>query len=128
MNNLASLLQSQGKSDEAEPMYRQALALREKVLGKEHPDTLTSMNNLAGLLEGQGKYDEAEPIYRQTLALMEKVLGKEHPDTLTSMINFAGLLESRGKNDEAEQLLVTPTCAGSDLGIRLSTCRHAQTK
>jgi hypothetical protein len=55
--------------------------LSEKVLGKEHPDTLTSMNNLAFLLQSQGKYDEAEPISRQILALMEKVLGKEHPDT-----------------------------------------------
>lgn len=29
-------------------MSTQALALREKVLGKEHPDTLVSMNNLVG--------------------------------------------------------------------------------
>ena len=32
----------------------------EKVLGKEHPSTLTSMNNLAEVLSRQGKYDEAE--------------------------------------------------------------------
>ena len=32
----------------------------EKVLGKEHPSTLTSMNNLASVLSRQGKYDEAE--------------------------------------------------------------------
>ena len=31
-------------------MHRRALELREKVLGPEHPDTLTSMNNLAELL------------------------------------------------------------------------------
>ena len=36
MNNLASLLKSQGKYEEAEPVYRQTLALREKALGKEH--------------------------------------------------------------------------------------------
>jgi hypothetical protein len=28
-------------------MHRQALGLKEKALGKKHPDTLTSMNNLA---------------------------------------------------------------------------------
>lgn len=51
MNNLAALLESQGKCDEAEPIFQQTLLLREKVLGKEHPDTLASMNNLASLLK-----------------------------------------------------------------------------
>jgi hypothetical protein len=68
--------------------------LREKVLGKEHPGTLTSIHNIALFLQSQGKYDEAEPMYRQTLALREKILGKEHPDTLTSMNTLAGLLQS----------------------------------
>ncbi|KAK4221858.1 hypothetical protein QBC38DRAFT_520909 [Podospora fimiseda] len=34
------------KYEEAEQMHRQALQLREKVLGKEHPSTLTSINDL----------------------------------------------------------------------------------
>lgn len=31
-------------------MYGQELALTERVLGKEYPDTLTSINNLAEIL------------------------------------------------------------------------------
>ena len=34
------------------------------VLGKEHPDTLTSMNNLALVLSQQGKYEQAEEMQR----------------------------------------------------------------
>jgi hypothetical protein len=34
--------------------------LMEKVLGREHPSTLSSMGNLASVLDIQGKYDEAE--------------------------------------------------------------------
>jgi Tetratricopeptide repeat len=49
-----------GKYEEAEQMHRQELELTEKVLGKEHPDTLASMNNLALVLHNQGKYEEAE--------------------------------------------------------------------
>lgn len=41
-------------------MHRQTLATSEKVLGKEHPSTLTTMNNLAGVLGNQGKYEEAD--------------------------------------------------------------------
>jgi tetratricopeptide (TPR) repeat protein len=82
-------------------LYRQALALGEKVLDQEHPGTLTSMSNLASLLMNQGKYDDAEPILRQTLALREKALGQEHPGTLIRMNNLAFLLTSQGKYEEA---------------------------
>jgi hypothetical protein len=40
-------------------LHQQALQLREKVLGKDHPSTLQSMNNLALVLDKQVKYDEA---------------------------------------------------------------------
>nr|CDP26075.1 Putative kinesin light chain [Podospora anserina S mat+] len=93
-----------GKYKEAEQMYRQTLQLSEKVLGKEHPDTLTSMNDLALVLYSQGKYEEAAKIHRQELQLSEKVLGKEHPGTLTSMNNLASVLNSQGKYEEAEQM------------------------
>jgi len=39
---------------------------RERVQGKEHPDTLTSMNNLALVLRHQGKYPEAEQMHRES--------------------------------------------------------------
>ncbi|MCP4347069.1 MAG: CHAT domain-containing protein, partial [Desulfobacterales bacterium] len=81
-----------------------ALQLNENVLGKEHPDTLTSMNNLAGLYKSQGRYGEAEPLYKAALQLRENVLGKEHPDTLTSMNNLAGLYSKQGRYGEAEPL------------------------
>ena len=86
-------------------MHRQTLELREKVLGQEHPDTLTSMNNLAMVLSSQGKYEEAEEMHRQTLELREKVLGKEHPYTLTSMNNLAVVLSSQGKYEEARRCI-----------------------
>lgn len=60
MNNLAGVLSSQGDYAAAEAMHRQTLLLRERVLGKEHPSTLTSMNNLAYVLDKQEKHGEAE--------------------------------------------------------------------
>ena len=50
MNNLATVLWSQGKYEQVEEMYRQTLRSRETVLGKEHPNTLSSMNSLAYML------------------------------------------------------------------------------
>jgi hypothetical protein len=48
--------------------------LRKKVLGLEHPDTLSSMNNLAAALSDQGKHNEAEQMHQQTLELRRKAL------------------------------------------------------
>jgi tetratricopeptide (TPR) repeat protein len=104
MNNLAIVLNKQGKYDEAETMHRQTLAMKEKVLGKEHPDTLTTMNNLALVLNKQGKYEEAETMYRQTLAMKEKALGKEHPSTLLSVYCLAQALAKRDSFVEATTL------------------------
>ena len=43
----------------ARPLYERALAIREKALGPEHPDTGTSISNLALLLKAQSNYTGA---------------------------------------------------------------------
>jgi tetratricopeptide (TPR) repeat protein len=101
MNNLAGVLDRQGKYKEAETMHRQTLAISEKMLMPEHPFRLTSMSNLALVLDSQGKYKEAEAMNRQTLAPREKVLGLEHPDTLMSVYCLAYLLAKQYRVDES---------------------------
>ncbi|KAM6516645.1 hypothetical protein FALCPG4_014823 [Fusarium falciforme] len=93
-----------GRYEEAEQMHRRALDGCEKVLGREHPDTLTSVSNLASVLQSQGKYAEAELMNRRVLEGSEKVLGGEHPDTLTSVNNLGLVLQYQGKYEEAEPM------------------------
>ncbi|NDY74971.1 tetratricopeptide repeat protein, partial [Desulfobacter hydrogenophilus] len=75
--------ESQGKYEEAEPLYQRALKIRETVLGPDHPSVATTLNNLAGLYESQGKYEEAEPLYQRALKIRETVLGPDHPSVAT---------------------------------------------
>lgn len=44
---------AQGKFAEAEPLYKRALAIHEKVLGSEHPGVASLLSNLAELLDSQ---------------------------------------------------------------------------
>ncbi len=104
LNNLAALYKNQGRYAEAEPLYKRALAIYEKKLGPDHPDTGISLNNLAGLYKNQGRYAEAEPLYKRALAIDEKKLGPDHPDTATSLNNLAGLYDGQGRYAEAEPL------------------------
>jgi tetratricopeptide (TPR) repeat protein len=104
MLKLGQCLFSDGRWNEAEMPFMQVMEERKRVLGQEHPSTLTSMNNLAEVLGSQGKYEEAERMQRQVLQLKEKVLGQEHPSTLASMNNLSFLLGRQGKHEEAKTI------------------------
>jgi hypothetical protein len=58
--------------------------VRRRVLGKEHPETLSSANNLATTLAHQAKFAEAEGTLQATLEARRRVLGNTHPQTLAT--------------------------------------------
>jgi len=62
---------------------------RRRVLGVEHPSTLTSMRKLASMYEKQIKWKEAEELEMQVIETSLRVLGTDHPDTLASMTKLA---------------------------------------
>ena len=47
-----------GRYEDAEPLYDEALSIRRRVLGADHPDTAISLNNLAAFVSTQGRYEE----------------------------------------------------------------------
>ena len=50
-----------------------------RVLGEEHPDTLTSMANLALTCLDQGRWKQAEELDVRVMETRKRVLGEEHP-------------------------------------------------
>jgi tetratricopeptide (TPR) repeat protein len=103
-HSVGNAYQERRQYSQAETAYRQALALREKHLGADHPDTAQSLNNLAELYREQGCYSEAEPLYKRSLLIRESQLGIDHPDTAQSLNNLALLYQSQGRYSEAEPL------------------------
>ena len=51
----------------AEPLYHEALEIRNKALGESHPYHAQSLSNLASLYQAMGDYARAEPLFRQPL-------------------------------------------------------------
>lgn len=97
-------LYHEGRYDEAEKSFIQVINAWKKVLGEEHPDTLTSIANLASTYRNQGRWKEAEELQLQVLETGIRVLGAEHPDTLSSIHNLALTYYNRGRWKEAEEL------------------------
>jgi len=74
VNNLAFLYQSLGRYSEAEPLYKDALEVSERVLGRKHPHTPTSLGNDAGLLTGAAYRSPShlEPITARRWLVVDK--------------------------------------------------------
>jgi tetratricopeptide (TPR) repeat protein len=73
----------------------------ERLLGPDHPDTLTSRGDLAGAYESAGRLGEAIALLVRNLADRERLLGPDHPDTLTSRNNLAGAYRWAGRRRKA---------------------------
>ena len=91
LDNAGSFLHGSGAARDGAALLYRALGTRERVLGPEHPDTLTSRNNLAGCLQAMGDLAAAEPLYRAALAGAELVLGVGHPTTVIFRANLKGV-------------------------------------
>ena len=104
-----------GRHEEAAPIARRVLEIRERTLGREHPQTLMSVNALAELYRAQGGYAEAEPLHRRALDARDRMLGRSHPDSLTSVNNLAGLYRDQARYAEAEPLYLRALTASEQV-------------
>ena len=99
MNQVGMMVEEQGRLRESEVLKRRVLEGCERVMGIDHPNTLTSVNNLGSLLRQQGKLEEAETLFRHALEGRKRVLGVDHPDTLRSVKKLRGLLNKKEKEE-----------------------------
>ncbi|WFU41619.1 CHAT domain-containing protein [Bradyrhizobium sp. CB82] len=104
LNNLAQVYAAQGHDDQAEPLYKRAVALLEKSLGLDTPEIAPELNNLAALYQRQQRFAEAEPLFKRALAIREKTLSRQHPDVGQSLNNLATLYVKQERYADAEPL------------------------
>jgi len=62
LNNLGELYSAQERYDEAEPLLRRALHIREVSLGSANTDVATVLENLARLLHNTAREAEAQEL------------------------------------------------------------------
>ncbi|MCP4655183.1 MAG: tetratricopeptide repeat protein [bacterium] len=89
--------------DSAEALFEEALALRRKSFGENHPDVAESLADLAWVVHLKGEQERAEALFREALALHRKSLGEEHPHVANDLGNLAWVLQARGDYDAAEK-------------------------
>jgi tetratricopeptide (TPR) repeat protein len=95
LQTMANTYPGLGLYQRAESLDKRALAIRQRVLGPRHPETLRLESDLAVDLLLEGRYAEAERMLRETLKTQREVLGAEHRDTLRSTWETSRKLRSR---------------------------------
>ncbi|MEY9425708.1 tetratricopeptide (TPR) repeat protein [Bradyrhizobium ottawaense] len=104
LNNLGQIYADQGHDDQAEPLYKRAIALMEKGIGQGSVEIAPLLNNLAALYQRQSRFTEAEPLFKRALAVREKALSREHPDVGQALNNLATLYVKQEHFADAEPL------------------------
>ena len=84
-NDLANLKVQRGDYAGAEPLYREAVAIKEHLFGPDAIELSVDLSNLGQALTAQEKYDEAREVLDRALAIKERVLGPEHPEVAYSL-------------------------------------------
>jgi CHAT domain-containing protein len=123
LHNLAAFYQDLGRTADAEALYKRALSIAAKTLGREHRLVAVGLNNLAQLYKSRDRYAEAEPLLKAAISIWEKTLGPDHPDVSLSLSNLAWLYLSRRDWAQAAQFWQKST----EIIIRRSG-RGAQTR
>ncbi|MFC8275460.1 tetratricopeptide repeat protein [Streptomyces sp. NPDC057271] len=93
-----------GRWHEAEGVHRSVVEDRRRVLGPDHPDTLTSGYELGFTLSRLARPADALREFGRVAEARERVLGADHPDTLAARQETAYVLGRLGRHVEAHEV------------------------
>jgi Tetratricopeptide repeat len=89
MTRIANYLGASGSYAAARDRWQKIAEACERVLGAEHPDTLTARHDFAYWTGQAGDVGAARDLFAALLPIQERVLGAEHPDTLATRSDLA---------------------------------------
>ncbi|HUE69717.1 MAG TPA: tetratricopeptide repeat protein [Pirellulaceae bacterium] len=129
--NLGNLYLDQGRYDEAEPLFKKALALAEehaKIWPPEIYDLTRYQVDLADLYLERSRYDLAEPLVLGALKYRQKGQLVDPEVQVQSLLRAAGILRSQGMEDLAREAEKYATNRPGDEKVRreINTAAVAQ--
>jgi len=101
LHGIATVLQGQGKYEEALEYYKRALAINENEYGGDSVEVAKTLLNMGAAYRMQQKYDKAIDTFNRALVIREEKLGLDHVDTAKTHLGIASVLKNQEKYDEA---------------------------
>lgn len=103
--DMAQVAAGEGRLEDAETLFRRAVAAAEEATGGAHRATGLALNNLGSFLHDQNRSQEAEPIVRRALRIRERTLGPSDPLTAQTLCTLGVIALSQEDMLLAESLL-----------------------
>lgn len=103
LHRLARTIQSQARYSEAEPLYREAIAIHAKLVPVPDKYRAVYVNDLGSMLIRKGDLVRSEVVLREALALHIAAYGEMHMYTTYCMNNLAKMYYDSGQYRKAEQ-------------------------
>ncbi|KAF3940899.1 hypothetical protein ABW19_dt0200762 [Dactylella cylindrospora] len=104
LRRIGALFFHQDRYPEAEKYFQEAVAMSEKVYGKNNTDTYFGVHDLGDVVYSQGRYSEAEIYFQNAVAISENVYGKDDKNTLESIQHLGVAIYCQGRYSESKKL------------------------
>lgn len=98
---LGTLYRKQGRERQAQQWFEESLALRQRQLGTDHPETRCVRASLAALLRDTGELQKARSMYQVLVEDCIHNVGARHPETLAVSSALALTLAQLGEFEQA---------------------------
>lgn len=106
--NAADFYRAWGKYDQAQTLAQRALAIREKVMVADNPDsqldTAVCLNGLGAIYLSWNKPDKAEAAYRRSLEIAHKFMAADEADLIPPLQGLASALQAQLQLEQAAPL------------------------
>ena len=96
-------LYNKDRYDEAIPLAKRALEIRERLLGPLDPVVGDALENLGSLYLGKKNYYDALSLYKRALAIFEKASGPENAKVAGTLHQLGWLYYAQGDLPQAEE-------------------------
>jgi tetratricopeptide (TPR) repeat protein/predicted Ser/Thr protein kinase len=101
-NTRGGIAFAQGKLDEAEKLYREALEQRRRAVGDRHPEVARAMVNVGNAQLRAGRYRDAQASYRGALERLEASHGRDATVIAGAIFSLGHSYYYLGQLDQAE--------------------------
>jgi tetratricopeptide (TPR) repeat protein len=101
---LADVYVEQKKLNDAEPLYKRAIAILEKFFGPKDAEVATALVKQARLFSLQGKHIEAERGLWRALEIRQLAFGQDHIDVAECLDTLAEVQQKQANPEQAQRL------------------------
>ncbi len=103
LNNIGVALDANGDRVAAAEEMEKSLRIKERILGKDHPDVAISLANLADTLNAIGRSKEALELSNRGVEIQSRTFGASHPRLVAQLATRAEILNQLGRYEEARR-------------------------